>query len=33
VEGDPLSALRSDAGKPAELVDQVLDRAFVQRAA
>ena len=29
VERDPLGALRADAGKPAELVDQVLDRAFV----
>ena len=31
VEGDPLRALRPDAGEPAELVDQVLDRALVHR--
>src|SRR5690554_4308895 len=29
VEGDPLGALRPDAGKAAKLVDQVLDRTFV----
>ena len=29
VEGDPLGALRPDARQPAELVDEVLDRAFV----
>ena len=31
VERDPLGALGTDAGQPAELVDQVLDHAFVQR--
>ena len=29
VEGDPLGALGTDAGQPPELVDEVLDRAFV----
>src|SRR5690606_34175052 len=31
VEGDPLRALGTDAGQPTQLVDQVLDHAFVQR--
>ena len=31
VEGDALGALRADAGQPAELVDQVLDDAFVHQ--
>ena len=31
VERDALRALGPDAGQPAELVDQVLDDAFVQR--
>ena len=31
VERDTLRALGPDAGKPAELVDQVLDRAFVHK--
>ena len=29
MEGDPLGALRPDAGQPAELVDEVLDGALV----
>jgi len=29
VEGDPLRALGTDAGQPAQLVDEVLDHAFV----
>ena len=29
VERDPLGTLRADARQPAELVDEVLDRAFV----
>src|SRR6266511_1675594 len=29
VEGDPLGALGPDPGKPPELVDQILDRAFI----
>ena len=29
MERDALGALRPDAGQPAELVDQILDRAFV----
>ncbi len=33
VEGDALRALRTDARQPPELVDQVLDRAFVHAAA
>ena len=32
VEGDPLGALRTDARQPTELVDQVLDDAFVHTA-
>ena len=31
VERDPLRRLRPDAGEPAELVDQVLDRSGVDR--
>lgn len=31
VEGDPLRALGTDAGQPAQFVDEVLDHAFVQR--
>ncbi|CAM5230530.1 hypothetical protein SANTM175S_10921 [Streptomyces antimycoticus] len=29
VEGDPLRALGTDAGQPAQLVDEVLDHALV----
>ncbi|GGR84000.1 hypothetical protein GCM10010252_23390 [Streptomyces aureoverticillatus] len=29
VEGDPLRALGTDAGQPAQFVDEVLDHAFV----
>ena len=32
MERDALRALRTDAGQPAELVDQVLDRTFVHAA-
>lgn len=31
VEGDPLRALGTDAGQPAQFVDEVLNHAFVQR--
>ncbi len=31
VEGDPLRALGTDAGQPAQFVDEVLNNAFVQR--